>query len=216
MKRVSLLSLTLFSLICNTLLASNGNLNIKINNEISHVDVKHNGKPVRIQREQSLDNTINPDYAKTSRKCPPFCIQPGKLAKGVETIGELEVLDYLMRASNGDTSLLVIDSRTEEWVHKGTIPGSTNIPWTLLKPEAGADPFQIADILENKFDAVSIEGLWDFSNAKTLVLFCNGIWCGQSPSTIKTLLRFGYPAHKLKWYRGGMQNWESLGLTVIK
>ena len=91
MKRVSLLSLTLLSLICNTLLASNGNLNIKINNEISHVDVKHNGKPVRIQREQSLDNTINPDYAKTSRKCPPFCIQPGKLARGVETIGELEV-----------------------------------------------------------------------------------------------------------------------------
>jgi len=42
------------------------------------------------------------------------------------------------------------------------------------------------------------------------------MWCGQSPSSIKTLLRFGYPAKKLKWYRGGMQDWEILGLTVIK
>lgn len=216
MKRVNLLFLALFSLICNSILASDGNLEVKISNEIGFIDVKHDGKLVRIQRNQSPDNTINPDYARTSRQCPPFCIQPGKLAEGVETIGELEMLDYLKRLSNGDDSLLVIDSRTEEWVIKGTIPGSTNIPWTSLKPGAGADPFQIADILENKFGAVSIEGLWDFSKTKTLVLFCNGMWCGQSPSNIKTLLRFGYPAQKLKWYRGGMQNWESLGLTVIK
>ncbi len=216
MKRVNLLFLALFTLICNLALASDGSLKVKISNEINFVDVKHNGKRVRIQRNQSLDNTINPDYSRTSRKCPPFCIQPGKLAEGVETIGELEILDFLKRLSDGDGSLLVIDSRTEEWVKKGTIPGSTNIPWKLLKPETGADPFQIADILENKFGAINLEGLWDFSNAKTLILFCNGMWCGQSPSNIKTLLRFGYPAHKLKWYRGGMQDWESLGLTVIK
>lgn len=196
--------------------ASDGNLDVKINNEIDYVDVEHNGKPIRIQRNQSSENTINPDYARTSRKCPPFCIQPGTLAEGVETIAELEVLEYLKRITKGDDSVLVIDSRTQDWVKKGTIPGSVNIPWTLLKPEAGADPFEIADILENKFGAVSIEGLWDFSRAKTLVLFCNGIWCGQSPSNIKTLLRFGYPPQKLKWYRGGMQDWESLGLTVVK
>ena len=85
-----------------------------------------------------------------------------------------------------------------------------------MKPESGADPFDIAEILEQKFGAISIEGLWDFSVARTLVLFCNGPWCGQSPSNIKTLLRFGYPANKLKWYRGGMQSWESLGLTVVQ
>ncbi len=208
--------LVILSCFCFLVQASGGNLDVKISNEINFVDVKHNGELIRIQRNQLPENTINPDYAKTSRKCPPFCIQPITIAEGVETIGELEVLDYLQRLSKGDDSLIVIDSRTEDWVNKGTIPGSTNIPWTLLKPEAGADPFQIADILENKFDAVSIEGLWDFSNAKTLILFCNGMWCGQSPSNIKTLLRFGYPAQKLKWYRGGMQNWESLGLTVVK
>ncbi len=206
----------MFSCLCFFVQASDGDLEVAISEEINFVTVNHNGKPVRIQRNQSTENTINPDYAKTSRKCPPFCIQPAKLAEGVETIGELEMLDYLKRSSNGDDSILVIDSRTEDWVKKGTIPGSVNIPWTLLKPEAGADPFQIADILENKFGALNIENLWDFSNAKTLVLFCNGMWCGQSPANIKTLLRFGYPPQKLKWYRGGMQNWETLGLTVIK
>ncbi len=212
--KLNLLALLLvFSIFAS---ASDGGLDVKISNEIDFIDVIHNGKTVRIQRNQSPENTISPDYAKTSRKCPPFCIQPGTIAEGVETIGELEVLGYLKRLSNGDGSLLVIDSRTKDWVKRGTIPGSINIPWTSLKPGAGADPFQIADILESKFGAVSIEGLWDFSNAKTLVLFCNGMWCGQSPSNIKTLLRFGYPPQKIKWYRGGMQNWENLGLTVVK
>jgi rhodanese-related sulfurtransferase len=208
----------LFTLLCLCFFAhaSEGDLEVAISNEIKYVDVIHNGKHVRIQRNQSSENTVNPDYSKTSRNCPPFCIQPSKLAKGVETIAELEMLDYLKRVSNGDDTILVIDSRTKDWVEKGTIPGSINIPWTSLKPEAGADPFHIATILEDKFGAINIENLWDFSNAKTLVLFCNGMWCGQSPSNIKTLLRFGYPPQKLKWYRGGMQNWENLGLTVVK
>ena len=195
---------------------SSSELDVKISIDIDFVDVKHKGKIVRIQRKQSSENTIIPLYSKTSRRCPPFCIQPGKLAEGVETIGELEILDYLVRKSNGDNSILVIDSRTDGWVENGTIPGTINIPWVMLKQDVGADPFQIADILEDEFGAVSIEGLWDFSNAKTLIMFCNGQWCGQSPSNIKTLLRFGYPAHKLKWYRGGMQDWEMLGLTVVK
>jgi rhodanese-related sulfurtransferase len=55
----------------------------------------------------------------------------------------------------------------------------------------------------------------NFSNAKTLVMYCNGIWCGQSPTAIKKLLDYGYPASKIKYFRGGMQNWESLGLTVV-
>lgn len=187
-----------------------------ITKEIDSVEVIHNGQKVTIMRNQDTENTVDPSYAKTSRKCPPFCIQPSKLADGVETIGELEMLDYLKRSSNGDQSILVIDSRTPDWVEYGTIPGSINLPWTRLKQGAGADPFTIADILEKQFGAQSLEGLWDFSNAKTLVLFCNGMWCGQSPSNIKTLLKFGYPAHKLKWYRGGMQNWHNLGLTVVK
>jgi rhodanese-related sulfurtransferase len=55
----------------------------------------------------------------------------------------------------------------------------------------------------------------DFSQAKTLVLYCNGPWCGQTPSSIEALLDLGYPANRLKWYRGGMQAWQGLGFPIV-
>ena len=189
---------------------------VNITSELASIEVTHKGESITIMRNQDPDNKINPAYAKTSRQCPPFCVQPIKLAPGVETIGELELLDFLRRKEQGDTSILVIDSRTPDWVERGTIPGSINIPWKTLSPSAGADPFEIAEIFERHFGAFEQEGFWNFGAAKTLVLFCNGMWCGQSPTNIRTLLKFGYPADKIKWYRGGMQNWENLGFTVVK
>ncbi|OFZ69690.1 MAG: sulfurtransferase [Betaproteobacteria bacterium RBG_16_58_11] len=189
-------------------------LDVNIAADLATVEVVHDGQKVTIQRNQNQENTINPAFAKTSRKCPPFCIQPGELAPGVKTIGELEVLDYLKKAS-GDKSILVIDSRTPDWVEKGTIPGAINIPWDKLNI-GKSDPLTVQDILEKHLGARFQDGFWDFSNAKTLVMFCNGPWCGQSPTNIKGLLKIGYPAHKIMWYRGGMQDWESLGLTTAK
>jgi rhodanese-related sulfurtransferase len=189
---------------------------VNITPEIESVMVRHGNKNVVIMRNQNQKNTVNPAFAKTSRKCPPFCIQPSSLAPGVETIGELEVIGYLRRIAEGDESILVIDSRTPDWVAKGTIPGAVNIPWTSFNTARGADPISIGEILEERLNAQNLEGLWDFSRAKTLVIFCNGMWCGQAPNNIKNLLNFGYPAHKLKWYRGGMQDWEILGLTTAK
>jgi rhodanese-related sulfurtransferase len=178
--------------------------------------VSHGADSVKIMRDQNNAAVVIPAFAKTSRPCPPFCIQPIKLAPGVETLGEREIIDYLVRMSQGDSSILVIDSRTPGWVEKGTIPGAVNIPWTALNPAKGADPISIGEIMEDQFGVTSLEGLWDYSGAKTLVLFCNGMWCGQSPNNIANLLKFGYPADKIKWYRGGMQNWSNLGLTTVK
>lgn len=189
---------------------------VKISPTLAAVEVRHGDKSVTIERAQNPDNMVSPIYAKTSRDCPPFCIQPISLAPGVETIGELELLEYLRVITAGDDSVIVIDSRTPDWLANGTIPGAVNIPWTTLSPAAGADPFEIAETLERRFGAFNQEGLWNYADAKTLVLFCNGMWCGQSPANIRTLLNFGYPAHKLKWYRGGMQAWEMLGLTVVR
>lgn len=189
---------------------------VGITPDITSVSVMHNGKKTSITRNQDQKNTVNPAFAKTSRKCPPFCIQPAVLAPGVETIAEVEMLDYLSKMSAGDNSILVVDSRTTDWVKKGTIPGAINIPWTALNPAKGADPISIGEILVDKFGVKELEGLWDYSNAKTLVMFCNGMWCGQSPNNIKNLLKFGYPADKIKWYRGGMQDWEILGLSTAK
>ena len=191
-------------------------LAVNITKGMGSIEVMHHGKKVTIMRNQDQKNTVNKAFAKTSRKCPPFCIQPATLAPGVETIAEVEVIDYLKRMNGGDKSILVIDSRTPDWVKRGTIPGAVNIPWTSLNPAKGADPISIGEIMEDQFGAKQLEGLWDYSNAKTLVMFCNGMWCGQSPNNIKNLLKFGYPAHKIKWYRGGMQDWEILGLSTAK
>ena len=177
--------------------------------------VVHDGKQVKISRNQNNKNTVNPAFAKTSRPCPPFCIQPSILAPGVETIGEVEMIGYLQKMANGDKTILVVDSRTPDWVKKGTIPGAVNIPWTKLNPAKGADPISIGEIMQDQFNVSESEGLWNFDDAKTLVMFCNGMWCGQSPNNIMNLLKFGYPAHKIKWYRGGMQDWEILGLSTV-
>jgi rhodanese-related sulfurtransferase len=177
---------------------------VRITRDLPFLDVMHDGKMVTIMRNQDEKHTVNPSYAMTSRKCPPFCIQPAKLAPGIETIGEVEMLDYLAHISAGDSSILVVDSRTSDWVKKGTIPGSVNIPWTSLSMAEKADPESIRKIMEDRFGVKYQDGLADYTNAKTLVMFCNGIWCGQSPNNIMNLLKFGYPPYKIKWYRGGM------------
>jgi rhodanese-related sulfurtransferase len=188
---------------------------VRITRDLPYLDVKHDGKMVTIMRNQDPEHTVNPLYARTSRECPPFCIQPATLAPGVETIGEVEMLDYLARMSAGDKSILVVDSRTPDWVKKGTIPGSVNIPWTTLNPAQGADPASIRKIMQDRFSVKYVDGMLDYTDARTLVMFCNGIWCSQSPNNIMNLLKFGYPADKIKWYRGGMQDWEILGLTTV-
>ncbi len=202
------------------LLASNVQADppVNITADRAAVDVLHAGKPVRIQREQDSFNQIEPDFAMTSRPCPPYCIQPMHLAPGVETIGELEMLGYLERIARGDDDTQVIDSRDGDWLKRsGMIPGATHLQWERLHPQH-AEAAAIAEILELQFGASRTGGkvqLWNFENAKTLVFYCNGPWCGQSPTNIKQLLALGYPAHKLKWYRGGMQAWKSLGLTTV-
>ena len=188
---------------------------------LQSVDVMHKGQMVTISRSADKDAHIPEAFAKTSRHCPPFCVQPAKLAQGVETVGELEVLGYLKRIANGDRTLLVVDSRTPEWILRGTIPGSVNIPWNKINVdvqgsfEVAAEAETLEEILKDQFGAQLIDGKWDFRNAKTLIMFCNGAWCPQSSTNIKTLLSLGYPAYKLKWYRGGMQDWVSVGLTTV-
>lgn len=190
--------------------------------DLASVEVMHNGEKVVVMRGHDNSATLPEEFLKTDRGCPPFCIQPMTAAEGVETVGELEVLAYLKQSAEGDASILVVDSRTPEWAMRGTIPGSVNVPWTQLRQESMSGMFgdseesQLDAVLEERFGAKEGKKGWAFGGAKTLVLFCNGIWCGQSSSNITTLVGMGYPADKLKWYRGGMQDWVSAGLTTVK
>jgi rhodanese-related sulfurtransferase len=188
---------------------------VGITADLPYIDVQHNGRSVRIQRNPDNGNDIDPDFALTSRPCPPFCVLPIQLAPGVETYGELEVLDALKRMSRRDETIMLIDSRDGDWPQRsGLIPGAVHLPWNKLHVQQ-AEPQAIAEILELQFGATRNGPFWNFEHAKTLVFYCNGPWCGQSPTNIKQLLALGYPAYKLKWYRGGMQVWKSLGLTTV-
>lgn len=210
-----------------------GDVAVKITKDKSYSTVQDNGELVKISRIQDTSHVIDGSFAKTSRPCPPFCINPISLDERVETVAELEVIKFMETALYRGDGVL-IDARTPSWHKKGTIPGSVNIPFTQF--EKDAEDIELAEILES-FGAVErdevnpvlrmVEGFglmdgdqktekWDFSDAKELLLWCNGPWCGQSPRAIRALLAVGYPAEKLKYYRGGMQMWQSLGLTTVK
>ena len=182
---------------------------VMISPGIYSIDVMHNGERVTIKREQNRKNIISEYYQPTHRgKVQP--IRPFE-PHAVETIGTLEMIDYLKQLEDKGDSIIIIDSRTKAWVKRGTIPGTVNIPFSEF-----SDDDRAVEIMEEQFDVLSVGSALKFTNAKTLVMYCNGIWCAQSPTAIKKLLKFGYPAAKIKYFRGGMQNWESLGLTVVK
>ena len=181
---------------------------VMISPNLYSIEVMHNDEKVVIKRNQDRTNTISKYYQATYRgKIQP--VSPFK-PHAVETIGTLEMIDYLKQLEQNSDSLIIIDSRTKAWVKRGTIPSSVNIPFTEFKKDDRA-----IEIMEDEFDVINTGSALNFNNAKTLVMYCNGIWCGQSPTAIKKLLNFGYPAAKIKYFRGGMQNWESLGLTVV-
>ncbi len=164
-----------------------------------------------IERNQDNDAVIPEAFAKTSRACPPFCIQPMVVADGVETVGEVEILDYLLDYVETGRGVLV-DSRVSSFYNAGTIPGAVNLPFNMFAPGEN-NPF-FDPVLALLGAEQTGPDSWDFSNAKHMLVFCNGPWCGQSPQAIRNLLSIGYPAEKLHYYRGGMQSWNSLGLTV--
>ncbi len=213
MKALGFIKLLLISTIAlsvtNVLAAEEETKEVMITAGLKSVDVKHEGKAVKIMRVQEKGNQIVKFYRKTTRgtiqAMHPF--EPHK----VETIGEREIIDYVKKISDGDDSIIIIDSRTPAWVKiSGMIPGAVNIPYTQFKESA-----ETLEIMEDQFDVIPGE-TFDFGNAKTLVMYCNGNWCGQSPTAIRKLLAMGYPAAKIKYFRGGMQSWMALGLTVVK
>lgn len=181
---------------------------VAITPDMTSAEFAVNGQSVLIERNQDQDAVISADFAKTSRACPPFCIHPMSGGEGVETVGEIEVIDFIDNYVEEGTGLLV-DSRIPSWFEKGTIPTAINIPFTALEPSN-----QYRDEILQALGGIKNGDDWDYSAAVDLLLFCNGPWCDQSPRAIQNLLAAGYPAEKIRYYRGGMQLWLLLGLTT--
>ncbi len=204
-------SLTIKLLSLSLLISSGNAVEVNIKEGLPFVDVDINGESVRIERIQDTNHKLKNSYTKTSRPAPPFTIQPFQPIKGIETITELDVIDFISHEMSENTGLLV-DARMPKWHKIGTIPGATNIPFSILSTK-GENPY-ISQIFE-LFGASNNNGKWDFSDAQTILIFDNGPWCQQGVRAMKNLLHLGYPSSKIKYYRGGMQYWQILGLTTI-
>jgi len=96
-----------------------------------YLHVIHEGRSIKVQRVQDPDYELKGYFAKTARKCPPFCIQPIVPSPDVDAIGEVELFDFMETELRDGTGVL-IDARTPSWHQKGTIPGSINLPFTQL------------------------------------------------------------------------------------
>lgn len=205
---------------------------VPLSKDKPYIHVIHEGRSIKVQRVQDPDYELRGYFAKTARKCPPFCIQPIVPDPDVKVIGELELFEFMENELRDGRGILV-DARTPSWFEKGTIPGSVNYPFTMLsKPVDSPEMDQVLEkfgaLKRNEgniftrlteewglVDATHKTEKWDFTGAKDLVIWCNGPACGQSPRAIQGLRAAGYPADKIHYYRGGMQMWQMWGLTTV-
>lgn len=168
-----------------------------------------NGADITVTRTQDLNATLPPQFARTARACPPDCIQPMRAADGVETFGELELLDFFENRVTDGTGL-VLDVRDTDAFAAGAIPGAINVPVATLVPEN-----HFRNGIFRDLGAVDTNSeTRDFSGAMALTLYSGGVWSDTAPTAIDNLLEAGYPPEKLFYFRGGMQAWQHVGLTV--
>jgi len=187
------------------------NMKVKITDDISSVMTFDSGQNIIVQRIQDPNYRLTDDYTKTSRSCPPFCIQPTKVEKDIKNIAELELLSFMENQVKNNTGI-VVDARLRKWYETETIPSAVNIPFSVMK---SASKKKVENIFRVLGMEVQSDGSWNFSKAKELAVFCNGVWCEQSKHFIAALLKYNYPKEKLSYYRSGFQGWKLLGLTTI-
>lgn len=159
-------------------------------------------------------NMANNDVPNECKKT--FVTTVGKIApmyinSEIKTFGEYEVIEFMQKAQN-DKSMVLVDARLPVWYEKLTLPTAINLPFPNF--DKTKNPAEFGDVLE-AIGVTQNMGVYDFKNAKTLLLFCNAAWCPQSTWAIENLLKIGYPAKKLNWYRGGLESWTMLNLTTV-
>ena len=126
-------------------------------------------------------------------------LQPLVPEPGIVPITEIEVLNAI-----SDPDFILVDMRTQEWFIDATIPGSVSIPYTEVA-------MRMDELGCSKNDAG-----WDCAQANKVLGFCNGPVCPQSPTAMRAMIRDGFPAEKIYYYRGGMLDWDALGLTTVE
>jgi len=209
MKKVLIISLLTGLVLAQT--PKKDNYLVGITTELSHIITSDSGQKVKIERIQDVGNVLTDDFTKTSRQCPPFCIQPTKVDKDVKNIGELELLKFINTKISSHTGILV-DTRLKSWFELETIPSAINLPFSVVEGASKKKMGMIFRILGMK---IQKDGSWDFSKVKDLAIFDNGVWCAQASHFVPSMLKHGYPSDKIHYYREGLQGWKLVGLTTL-
>lgn len=156
-----------------------------IDTDTEFVVTKANGQTVTITRAMT-------PCAKNKGWLQPMVPEPG-----VRPVGEIEILEAL-----NDRGAKVVDMRSQEEYLARTIPGAVGIPYT-----------EVATRLDELGCSRNGEA-WDCAAALQVYAFCNGPVCPQSPTAIHAMVREGFPAERIHYYRGGMLDWDALGFTT--
>ena len=112
-------------------------------------------------------------------------VQPLQPVPDVATVGELELIALL------EEGALLVDSRVPDSRSGVTLPGAVNVPH---------------DEAANRLDEMAGE---------VVVLFCNGPQCPQTPDALRTLVAAGVDPRRLRYYRGGLHDWLTLGFPTV-
>ena len=170
---------------------------LKITERLIYLEMTHKNHKLLIKR-----NSTNRKHT-----CPPFCIQPMNI-KGVITVGELEVLDFIKDLKGKEAKLLIDLRKSKEYKEK-TIPGAINIPYTMLDDNSKYQK-QVLKLLGGK----NTEEEWIFEHVPSLLIFGNSEETPEASQAIKTLLKLSYPNKKILFYRAGIDSWNRLGLSL--
>lgn len=130
--------------------------------------------------------------------CPPNCILPIIAADGVATLGAQEVIEFLgndVAAGQG----IVLDIRLPKAFAAGHLPGAVNVPAMTLAAD-------------NPAQAAILQALG--AKAAVWVVYGDGPQDRDAVQAVQEVVAAGVPTDGLRYFRGGMQEWLTLGLTV--
>jgi rhodanese-related sulfurtransferase len=216
--------------------ASNAEAYAKLQEGMPYLFVVHKGRSIKIVRniEQSfqLPSNLKNTLLNKVENCPPFCLQPFKLDDlPVATLSEVGVINFMTDYLRNNTGAL-IDVRSASSYARRTIPGSMNYfvqtiqkglgdsEFDAMFAALGVKPRNEVSWLTRQLESLGVKDssevsdTLDFTNAKELVIWGRAQTDINVRYAIRALLDAGYPAHKIRWYHGGLASWVFWGFTT--
>lgn len=174
----------------------------------AHAEFNFDGAEIIIEPRFAGAASYASAFATLAPECNPYCIVPQVAAVGIETIVETDVLEFLVTGVGKNNGLLV-DARMPDARAMGFIPGSVSLPHQTVALDN-----ELRDEILKALGARAFEDVFNFADAQNLVVYDNGPTQNDAGKLISRLLEAGYPSEKIRYYRGGMQVWSVVGLTI--